>query len=103
MQHPAASRVALVLLAACTFSAADGFELSVDAPPSLSSAAARIRAIDVTDLSDALVRAGLELPRSVNVTLVAEDDPQAREAPPWVVGRAFGSRDIVIVPSRVTR
>ena len=103
MHHAAASLVALILLVACAVSAADGFELAVDAPPSLGSSAARIRGIDVTDLSDALVRAGLELPASVDVTLVPEDDPRARDAPPWVVGRAVGSRHIVIFPSRVTR
>lgn len=78
----------------------DWFDLSVDAPPLLASAAARIRGIDVTDLGEALGRAGLELPSSVHVTLIANDDPRARETPPWVVGRAFGSRDIVIFPSR---
>jgi hypothetical protein len=76
--------------------------LVINAPPSLSSAAARIRAIDQQDLGDALARAGLELPADIRVSLVAEDDPEAREAPPWVVGRAFGSREILIFPSRAT-
>lgn len=95
--------VALVLFLACRFSAAAAIELSVDAPPSLAAAAARIRGVDAADLRDALLRAGLELPPSVDVTLVPEDDPRAREAPPWVVGRAFGSRHIVIFPARVAR
>jgi hypothetical protein len=103
MQRRAAPIVGLVLLIACCSNAADAFELSVDAPPSLASVAARIRAIDATDLGDALLRAGLELPPSVDVTLVSEADPRAREVPPWVVGRAFGSRHVVIFPARATR
>jgi hypothetical protein len=75
----------------------------IDAPPSLSGAAARILAIDQQRLGDSLARAGLELPRDVRVTLVAEDDRRAREAPQWVVGQASGSRDILIFPARATR
>jgi hypothetical protein len=96
--------VAIVALATAGRSrAADAFELSLDAPPSLASAAGRIRGIDPGELSGALVRAGLELPSTVHVTLIPEDDPRAQATPPWVLGRAFGSRDIVMFPSRATR
>jgi hypothetical protein len=77
--------------------------LTVSAPPSLETAAMRVRAIDVGAFEGALASAGLEAPSTVEVTLVAEDDPMARAAPSWVVGRAFGERTIVIFPSRVTR
>jgi hypothetical protein len=74
----------------------------VEAPPSLSAAAARIRAIDQQRLGDSLSRAGLELPTDIHVTLVEEGDPRARDAPRWIVGRAFGSRQILIFPARAT-
>jgi hypothetical protein len=77
--------------------------IAVNAPPPLGSAAARIRAIDVQALEEALASAGLEAPASVDVRLVPEDKEIAREAPSWIVGRAFGDRDILIFPARVTR
>jgi hypothetical protein len=77
--------------------------LSVNAPVSLESAAARIRVIDSRTLEAALTSAGLDAPPKVDVTLVPEDDPVARETPTWVVGRAFGDRDVLIFPARVTR
>jgi hypothetical protein len=77
--------------------------LVVHAPTSLQSAAARIRAIDQQDLADALTAAGLELPLDVHVSLIAEDDPQARALPPWIVGRAFGLREVEIFPARAMR
>jgi hypothetical protein len=77
--------------------------LSVNAPPSLESAAARIRATDVRAVESVLTDAGLEPPPIVEVTLVAEDDPVARDTPTWVVGRAFGERHVIVFPARVTR
>ncbi len=79
------------------------FTLIVDAPPSLGSTAARIRAIDRQNLEAALENAGLAAPAAVDVTLVPESDPIAVRAPRWIVGRAFGVRTIVIFPQRVTR
>ena len=76
--------------------------ITVDAPPSLELAAARIRGIDQQDLEQSLIRAGLELPPEITVMLVPEDAPFARESPRWMVGRAFGARDIAIFPARVT-
>jgi hypothetical protein len=76
--------------------------LVVEAPPSLSRAAARIRAIDQQRLGDSLARAGLELPADIHVTLLEEGDLQARDAPPWIIGQAFGSRQILIFPARAT-
>ncbi len=77
--------------------------MTVNAPPSLASAAARVSAIDQQGLEAALLSAGLTPPASVVVTLVGEEDPAAREAPRWIVGRAFGERRVVIFPTRVTR
>ena len=76
-------------------------QLSVDAPPSLASAEARIRAIDGQELSEALARAGLEMPDDVRVELIPEDDERARGVPSWIVGSAFGTGDIVIFPGRI--
>jgi hypothetical protein len=83
--------------------AALALTLIVNAPPSLESAAARVRAVDVQALERALASAGLELPPVVHVTLLPEDDFIARQTPSWVAGRAFGDRAIVIFPARVTR
>jgi hypothetical protein len=77
--------------------------LTVDAPPSLASAAERVRAVDRQSLAAALETAGLEPPAAVDVTLVPEDDPAAQRVPRWVVGRAFGVRNIVILPERIAR
>jgi len=74
----------------------------VDAPPSLESAAARIRAIDQKDIAESLARAGLETPAVVNVMLIPEESDVAREAPRWIVGRALGAAHVIIFPSRVT-
>ena len=77
--------------------------LTIEAPPSLNSAAERIRRIDRQNLAAALETAGLEEPRAIDVALVPETDPAAQRLPPWVVGRAFGVRDIVIFPARIAR
>ena len=75
--------------------------LSVDAPSSLTPAAARVRAVDLEELRRALDGAGLTLPDDVHVTLVADADARAQRIPRWVVGLASGTRDIVIFPERV--
>jgi hypothetical protein len=87
--------VTLALLLALT--------LSVHAPASLGSAAARVRAVDRQDLARALLAAGLSAPDVVEVALIAEDDPIARETPSWVAGRASGDRYVVLFPARITR
>ncbi len=87
--------VSLVLVAALT--------ITVSGPPSLESAAARIRGVDAGALEAALISAGLELPTAIDVTLVPEDDPIARKTPSWIVARAFGDRRVVMFPARVTR
>ncbi|MGH9346059.1 MAG: hypothetical protein ACRD26_02225 [Vicinamibacterales bacterium] len=79
------------------------FTIAIDAPPSLASAAERLRGIDRENLSAALQAAGLEIPAAVEVTLVPEDDPMAQGTPRWVVGQAFGIRSVAIFPQRVTR
>ena len=73
----------------------------VNAPPSLSAHAERIRGVDVPGLADALARAGLELPSQIRVTLISEDDAGAEAIPDWIVGLASGEREIVIFPKRV--
>ena len=76
--------------------------LRVEAPASLEPTAARIRAIDRTSIGTSLARAGLRVPPAVDIHLIPEDDPRARETAPWVVGRAFGERLVWIFPQRVT-
>jgi hypothetical protein len=80
-----------------------GLSLSVQAPPSLEPAAARLRQVDARATEDALRAAGLRPPEAVIVLLVPDGDPLARAAPGWVVGRAFPNGTVVIFPSRVTR
>lgn len=75
--------------------------LTIEAPPSLALVAGRVRNIDRQQLAAALARAGLDLPPRVHVTLLPEDDARARATPRWIVGRAFGSYDVVIFPDRV--
>ena len=75
--------------------------VSFEAPPSLAPAEARLRAIDRDELTAALARAGLGMPADVRVELIAEDDDRARRVPAWIVGSAFGDRDVVIFPSRI--
>ena len=76
-------------------------DIVVDAPPSLTSYAERVRGIDPAALADALKSAGLEMPPAIRVTLIPNTDTNARAVPAWIVGLAFGDRDIVIFPERV--
>lgn len=77
------------------------WDIVVNAPPSLASSASRIRSIDAASLAGALADAGLEMPPAIRVTLVPNADADARIVPDWIVGLAFGDRDIVIFPERV--
>jgi hypothetical protein len=77
--------------------------LTIDAPASLASAAARIRAIDPESLGAMLTRGGLHPPADVHVTLVPEDDPLARVTPDWILGRAIGDHEVVLFPARAAR
>jgi len=82
-------------------SAVRAAELTIDAPPPLAAAAERIKAVDLGRLQADLRRAGLDLPGRITVALIAEDDPRARPVPPWIVGLAAGSSEIIIFPERV--
>lgn len=94
--------VVVLLLLASALAARDArADIVVEAPPSLSSYANRVRGVDMAAVADALARAGLELPPAIRVTLVPEADPDARTVPDWIAGMAFGDRDIVIFPQRV--
>jgi hypothetical protein len=76
-------------------------DLLIEAPPALDASKQRVEDVDLSDVARALERAGLALPQSMRITLVPENDPGAREIPPWVVGLAFGDADIVLFPQRV--
>jgi len=75
--------------------------LTVNAPPSLSAYANRVRGVDTARLGAALEAAGLALPPEIEITLIEDEDPRAGSIPSWIVGFAFGERDIVIFPDRV--
>lgn len=89
----------LLLLAIAT--PATALDIQVNAPPSLSSTAEQLRTFDQAPLAAALAAAGLRLPPVVSVTLLAEDGAAARETPRWIVGFAFGTSDVVILPARI--
>jgi hypothetical protein len=96
------TRCALVLAVfAAVPAAAQQLDLTVDAPASLAPSARRIRDMDRAALADALGRAGLVLPDRMRVVLIASDDPRAIATPDWIVGRAAGTRNIVIFPERI--
>lgn len=96
-------RILVLLLLLVGWVPAGAQTLSVEAPPSLAWAAARVEAVDRDQLAEALSRAGLELPSEVRVTLLAEDDPTSGRVPPWVVGVALAPRDVLILPERTSR
>ena len=77
-------------------------QLTVDAPPTLAAAAARVRAIDTAAFERSLSRAGLDAPAHAVVTLVPEGDLRARMAPSWVAGQAFGTDTIFVFPQRIS-
>jgi hypothetical protein len=80
---------------------ARSMNLTVEAPASLAAVAERVRAMEWQPLEEALVRAGLQPPQHVRVTLVEEADPAARVTPRWIAGQAFGSLEVVVFPARV--
>lgn len=97
-----AAAAALVVVGALAADASAGsIDVTVQAPASLEAMAERVRDVEWPPLEEALVRAGLEPPPRVRVTLVGEDDPAARATPSWIVGQAFGSLDVVVFPARV--
>ena len=93
----------LVLLAGATGAMAQRgqMDLSVEAGPSLDPLADRVRNIDRQQLAVVLARAGLDMPPQVRVTLIPEDDSRALSTPQWIVGVAYGPRDVAIFPARV--
>ena len=97
----AAAAAAVWQLGSANTHAALTSHVTVVAPPALEADAGRIRRVDVEQLSDALGRAGLELPPHVQVTLIPDEDPRAQRVPRWFAGLALGN-DIVIFPERVS-
>jgi hypothetical protein len=98
------ARVAAVVLLAGVSGAAQPevrLALTVEAPDSLAPVATRIRTTDARPLAAALAQAGLSLPGEIRLLLIDEDDPTARATPPWVVGMAYGDRNIAIFPERI--
>jgi len=79
-----------------------GQGLTVDAPPPLEWAANRVTGADWPQLGEALTLAGLSLPATIQVTLIAEDDARAARTPRWIVGVARAPSRITIFPERTT-
>ena len=97
-----ANRAAVVAVAVLAlFQAPARAALTIDAPPQLQPAAERLRSLDLGRLDEALRRAGLPSPSDIRIELIAEDDGRAQSVPEWIVGLAFGERDIAIFPGRV--
>jgi hypothetical protein len=69
-------------------------------PPALVS---RIRAIDLTRFAAGLGDRGLEIPRRLDVALIANADDRSRAVPPWIVGLAVEPTQVVIFHERVLR
>ena len=90
----------LVLLLCRGVAAGQNLDLTVSAPPALAAIASRVQSIDPAVIASSLSRAGLELPPNVHVTLVPESE--AHDVPRWVVARAYGSDQIVILPARIS-
>lgn len=76
-------------------------DLRVDAGSLLDPLADRVRNIDRQELATVLGRAGLDVPPEVHVTLIAENDARALATPRWIVGVAYGAREVAIFPARV--
>jgi hypothetical protein len=93
--------IAVWPIAARTTHAAEPSRVTVVAPPTLAADAGRIQRVDLAPLSDALGRAGLELPPHVQVALIPDDDPRAQRVPRWFAGLAVGG-EVVIFPERVS-
>jgi hypothetical protein len=91
----------LLLLAVVRVAPAYAGDLTIGAPPLLAPAADRIKAIDLAQLARELGRAGLVLPPRIDVTLIPDDDPRARDVPRWIVGLASGEQNVVIFPDRI--
>lgn len=98
---PRRAAAVLLLFASMLLARTARADIIVDAPPSLTSYAQRVRSIDTAALATALESAGLAMPPAIHVTLVPNADPDARAVPDWIAGLAFGDRDIVIFPERV--
>ena len=95
------ARIALVSLLLAWPRVAAAAEITVTAPFSLRALAARLERIDQRSLAAALAAAGLEIPPRIDVTLVPDGDPLARQTPRWIVGWAFGRGNIIIFPDRI--
>jgi len=93
--------VALLLLLPPGMTPAWAATLAVTAPPQLEWARDRLEAMDLDALAADLARAGLDLPPEIEITLLPDADPGARTVPDWIVGLAFGEREIVVFPERV--
>lgn len=101
-RHGRAAALAFsVVLCAAVLLQAQTPRLIVEAPPALRDVARRIEAIDESRLERALAGAGLAMPEQVRVVLVPEDDPRARATPAWIVGRAYGERNVELFPARI--
>ncbi len=99
--HIAFAMLALLASATGIVAQRDRMSLTVEADPSLGALADRVQNIDQASLAERLGLAGLDVPPDVRIVLIAEGDPRARATPRWIVGMAFGRRNVAIFPARV--
>ncbi len=104
--NPTSWLIALLLVALAgspLWAAATPPELIFAAPPELEGALRRARGFDRQALVETLELLGLEQPGPpIHIKLVAADSPEARQAPSWVLGYAFGAAGwAVVIPARV--
>jgi MYXO-CTERM domain-containing protein len=92
---------ALILTAASLF-AQPPPALTIDAPPALAPARARLESYDLQTLSDIVRLVGLEAPGPpVRVVLADDDSEWARRVAPWTAGLAIGDADLIVLfPTR---
>ncbi len=78
-------------------------ELIFEAPPELEGILAQLQTFDRRALVDTMELVGLEQPGPpIRIKLVTADSPEARRAPSWVLGYAFGAAGwAVVIPARV--
>jgi hypothetical protein len=101
MNGTAALVCLLALILSCSETLAQPVDWSIHAPPALSGVEARLSSLDVEPFARSLAVAGLALPDRVEIRLVPDDDPRARDIPPWVVAQARGVDAITIYPHRI--
>jgi hypothetical protein len=94
--------VLLVFILTAQVAAQQPPALTIDAPPELRAARARLESYDLRTLSDIVRLVGLDAPGApVRVVLADDASEWARRVSPWTAGLAIGSTDLIVLfPTR---